>query len=370
MVQKPSTAWTGRIGALGMAAVSILAGASLAMGLPAMAQPDATPDRAADRGDRLEGLAPVLANYCNITQVGLFGDVTTILGNNALYYRQGSGAWAKSPIALSGAHALTRLPDGRWLILDTEKHRLIQVDDLAGAGMIIRTRLAGIKLKRPHNVAVDPQTGYVYVIAGDRRLFRFKSIAGPAEAWTFTPAQLGYARSVSWFDGHIHIIHSSRGEVLRIDDFERRRYTRFRSPRPKDLRGATSLQVPESRIDFDAGALASTGLVLNDVQKSGGWYYGSNDFLVGWAMGQDTRPARLIRWRTWPDFEAGKWQDLSGSIPPSYDPLDPLVPYYITIRDGVLYTPVNVSLDDQHCGRNSILRVDTSGIAEQQNKAP
>ncbi|MDR3511187.1 MAG: hypothetical protein P4L73_06115 [Caulobacteraceae bacterium] len=355
-------------------AASAVAGASLATAPAAMAQqgvaaPGATAPGAtalgADSSGRLSGLAPVLGKYCDITQLGVFGDVTTILGDDGLYYRRGSGGWTKSPISLSGAHALTRLPDGRWLILDTEKHRLIQVDDLAGAGMVVRTELAGIKLKRPHNVVVDPLTGYVYVIAGDRRLFRFKTLEGPAEAWTFKPAELGYARSVSWFDGHIHIIHSSRGEVLRIDDFDRRRYTRFSSPRPRALRGATSLQVPESHIDFDAGSLASTGLVLNDVQKSGGWYYGSNDFLVGWAMGQDTRPARLIRWKTWSDFQNGEWQDLSGLIPQSYDPLDPLVPYYITIRDGILYTPIDVSLDEEHCGRDSIFHVDTASLPEE-----
>jgi RNA polymerase sigma factor (sigma-70 family) len=120
---------------------------------------------------------------------------------------------------------------------------------------------------------------------------------------------------------------------------------------------------PESAgLDFDAGALASTGLVLNDVRKSGDWYYGSNDFLVGWSMNQDTRPARLIRWRSWSDFTQGRWQDLSGLIPDSYNPLDPLTPYYITIQDGVLYTPVNPTLTDRPCEHTRILRLDLARL--------
>lgn len=310
-------------------------------------------------------LSVVLPKYCEMPQVGVFGDTATAIANGSVYFKVGSGVWTQSPIKLSVPHALTRLPDGRWLILDTENHRLLQVDDLSGSSKtVVRTRLAGVKLKRPHNAVVDPETGYVYLVAGDRRLFRFKSLDGVAEVWTFTPAELGYARSVAWFDGHVHIIHSSRGEVLRIDDFARRRYTRFRSPRPKALRGATSLQVPESRIDFDAGALASTGLVLNDVQKSGGWYYGSNDFLVGWAMGEDTGPARLIRWRSWADFQAGRWQDLGRFIPDARYPFDPLVPYYITIRDGVLYTPLSASLTDTACEQGRILSLNLGSLPD------
>jgi hypothetical protein len=207
---------------------------------------------------------------------------------------------------------------------------------------------------------VDPGSGDIYVVAGDRRLFRFKDLEGAIEAWTFTPEEMGYARALSWFDGRLHIINSSRGEVIRIDSYEERRFTKFRSPRPGKPRGLPSTQVnpSESRGDFDAGALSTTGLILNDVDKNGDWYYGTNDFLTTHALGADTRPARLIRWRTWADFERGQWQDLSANIP---EDETPLVPYFITIHDGVLYTPVARSTDDA-CAHTKILQLDLATL--------
>ena len=285
----------------------------------------------------LEGLS-ALGGLCNATSVGFFGDVATITGGGlniggrfdlggGVLYRQGQGNWTLSPIKLRGPHSLVRMPDGRWLIGDTDNHRLVQVDDLSGKGEIARSELAGIKLKRPHDEIVDPATGDVYVIDGGRNLFRFKSLDGPVEVWTFEPSELEYDRALSWFDGKLHLIHSSRGEVLRIDDFAKHAYTVFKSPRVAD----SPVKSRTAYHDYDAGALSVTGLVLNDVEKFDGWYYGTNFFHPSYAGGADIRPARLIRWKTWKDFEEGRWEDLSEPIP------DEVVPYFLTLHDDGLY---------------------------------
>lgn len=245
-----------------------------------------------------------------------------------IHYRDAGGDWHSPDQDLRGAHSALRLADGSWLVNDTDHHRMVQLEHLSGEGRrFVAGRLAGHALNRPHDQLLDPATGFIYVIDGNRRLFRFKSLDGEAEAWTFSPDEMDYARSLSLLDGKVHVIHSSRGQVLRIDDYAQRKYTVFSSPRPH----AGPLTSATPHRDFPAGALASTGLVLNDVERFDGWYYGSNYFTRSYAGGADPRPARLIRWRTWQDFQAGRWQDLSAHVP------DALVPYYLSVHDGRLY---------------------------------
>jgi hypothetical protein len=297
----------------------------------------AAPSHAAPEPLGLERLSS-FAGLCNSTSIGFFDDFATItsgglnIGGNldlggGVLYRQGQGMWTLSPIKLRNPHSLVRMPDGRWLIGDTDNHRLVQVDDLTGKGEISRTELAGIKLKRPHDEIVDPETGFVYVIDGGRNLFRFKSLDGPVEVWTFEPSQLEYDRALSWFDGKLHLVHSSRGEVLRIDDFEKRAFTVFKSPRVQD----SPIKSRTAYHDYDAGAMSVTGPVLNDVEKFDGWYYGTNFFHEAYAGGADINPGRLIRWRTWEDFAHGRWEDISHHVPKD------VVPYFLTLHQDGLY---------------------------------
>lgn len=247
-----------------------------------------------------------------------------------VHHLDADGRWQAPRQDLNGAHSALRLADGSWLVNDTDHHRMVRFAQLSGEGRRwIASQLAGFPLHRPHDQVLDPETGHIYVIDGERRLFRFRSLEGPAQAWHFSPDEIGYARSLSLLDGKVHIIHSSRGQVIRIDDYDERRYTVFASPRHQD--GPPGSPHPDR--DVPAGALSSTGLVLNDVEWFDGWYYGSNYFTGEYARGADTRPGRLIRWRDWTDFEAGRWQDLSGHIP------EGLVPYYLTVHDGHLYVP-------------------------------
>jgi hypothetical protein len=76
-------------------------------------------------------------------------------------------------------------------------------------------------------------------------------------------------------------------------------------------------------------------------------------------MGGDPRPNRLIRWRSWDDFEKGKWQDLSSYLPESQHPF---TPYFITVDQGRLYIPAFIWLTDGTCVESRILQLDPATI--------
>jgi hypothetical protein len=325
-----------------------------------------------------------IAKGCGITQIGIYPDahLLTLIGSivlpprsgspeeqvtlSGILYRNGKGPWLRSAISDQvGTHSITRLPNGKWLLNDGAHNRMLQIDDLSGEGKIVsRYELGGVALMYPHDQIVDPTTGYIYVVDGNGRLYRFQDLEGPVEVWTFTPEQFGYARSLSWFDGHVHIIHTSRGEVIRIDDYTKHAFTVFKSPRPANRRLIWQW-TPYG--DAPSGTLETTGLVLDSVRKGDdGWYYASNDFNHTWALGGDPRPARLIRWRTWEDFEAGKWQDLSSYIQPSDMPL---FPYFLTIYRDILYAGLidredrpKPGKNESPCGYNNILQLDLRSI--------
>ena len=301
------------------------------------------------RFDRLVGAMDVLRG-CAPLHVGFFDDVTTVSGG-AVFYRNGNGPWAKIPVDdLDDAHSIARLPGGKWLINDTDHHRMIQLEDLSGRGEItIRSELGGFQLNRPHDQIVDPKSGDVYVIDGNRRLYRFKDLRGAVDVWTFAPNELGYVRGMGWFDGHLHLAGASTGTIVRIDDYGKRRFTTFRSP----------YGPPQPPASASAGTL-----VLNDVEKSGDWYYGASFYAASGTAGYDTHPAKLIRWRRWTQFEKGEWEDLSEYITENRDHV---VPYFMTIHDKKLYTGlIDVSArpgnSERSCNYAHILELDLATL--------
>lgn len=315
--------------------------------------------QASPAGDRLDGAMSQLQG-CAPLQVGFFDDVTTATAGPILY-RHGTGPWAKIPIDDLSAHSIVRLADGKWLLNDTDNHRMIQLGDLSGrAEITLRSELGGFRLSRPHDQIVNPKTGDVYVIDGNRRLFRFKDLEGAVEVWTFAENELGYVRGMSWFDDHLHLASASTGTVVRIDDYDARRFTTFRSPY-----GPPQPPAPRS-----AGML-----VLNDVDKSGDWYYGTSFFAAAGAVGNDTHPVKLIRWRRWADFEAGEWEDLSAYIAAgkSIADTDYVVPYFMTMHDNKLYTGlVDVSTRPQSgeksCSHGRILQLDLATLDQRHSR--
>ncbi|MDG6094247.1 hypothetical protein LOC54_03820 [Acetobacter sp. AN02] len=266
---------------------------------------------------------------CRPTQIVFAGDTDAIAasGNGRIFYRRNGGHWETSPVETKGGRALVRLPDGRWLICDTENRRLLLVSDLSGKEAATPvSALGGITLERPLDILMEPGTPFIWLLDSGHRVFRFTSVDSPATVLQFHhPQEIGDPRGLSFFDGRLHIIDSSRGEVMRIDDFWDRRYTVFRAPRP-----------PGTPRDVPAGSMSTTGPVLNDVQKIGEWYYGSDFFSPTYAKGGDITPGRLLRWRNWKDFQSGKWEDVTPLLPGG----DVRVtPFFLTAHNDSLYIP-------------------------------
>lgn len=248
-------------------------------------------------------------------------EIITDLNNNRFVYRDiGAAEWLASPIAMNKPHSVCLGADGRYYANDTDNHRMISFTDLASPDIAAVSFLAGQPLDRPHDNVLDPETGYIYVIDNNRRLYRFTAFGENEEYIQFTNQELVYARSLALMDGKIHIVNSNQGEVLRIDDFATKQYTKYTSYDKKEI--------------APAGAWDKTGFVLNGVSKFNGWYYGTNFFAESWANGYDHTIYRLVRWQTWADFESGNWEELSQHLPAN------VVPYYLTLHEDSLYLAV------------------------------
>jgi hypothetical protein len=89
--------------------------------------------------------------------------------------------------------------------------------------------------------------------------------------------------------------------------------------------------------------------VLNDVEKWGSWYYGTNYFCPSYADGADADQLRFVRWRDWEAFSRGDWEDLSHLLPPG------MVPYYLTADGEELFVAVFDHEEDS--GRDGVLRM-------------
>lgn len=249
-------------------------------------------------------------------------EVISDLGHSRFLYRpekrDGTGGpWLVSPVKVKGQHSLTLGGDGLIYADDTENNRLIAFPDLATTACQATLSIAGKTFSRPHDVVFEPRSGWLYAVCGNRRLYRFHAFGKDESFIQFTEREMGYARALSVVDGKLYVINSSRGEVIRIDDFAARKFTVFRSPGKRE--------------DAPAGAWEKTGLVLNDVDFYNGYWYGTNFFVDSYAPGCDTDRFRLIRWKSWPDFEAGRWEEISDLIPKG------MIPYYLTAHRGKLF---------------------------------
>jgi hypothetical protein len=230
------------------------------------------------------------------------------------FRRQGSGGeWTDSRVKLNHPHAVALGADGAYYVADTDNHRIVRLEHLDDPTGESVSSLAGQPLDKPHDIVLDPSTGLLYVIDATCRLYRFRAFGADEAVLQFAPEELGYARSVSVARGHVWVIGSAKGQVVRVDDFSTGR--------------ARVYAAPGKRKEAPSGTWSTTGLVLNDVEHFGGWWYGSNFFLGTPRADDDPNLYSLIRWRSWSDFEAGRWEDLS----PLVERLG--VPYYFAV-DG------------------------------------
>lgn len=251
------------------------------------------------------------------THIGFFNglEIITDLQNDRFVYRQqgSTGGFIESQVKVDGHHSLTWV-DGKYYAVNTEEHTIIEFSDLTETGNNT-PNYNGIELSRPHDIVYNPADGFVYMVDNNKGLTRFKPNTSNAAEVSKVGSILSYARALSVVDGEVYIINSSKGEVIHMKDFNK--WMVYKSPGKK--------------LDAPAGAWAKTGLVLNDVERFGDYWYGSNFFTESYAEGHDSNEYRLIRWRTWEDFQNGKWEELSYLLSPG------VVPYYFTVHNGALY---------------------------------
>lgn len=250
-------------------------------------------------------------------------EVITDLGNDRFLYRSGTAKpWQTSPVVIDGAHSLTFVREqGLYYANDTENHRMIAFASLEDAGVAEEAReLGGVALDRVHDVVHDPGSGWLYALNPNQPVvFRFKSLEGPVDVLDLSDS-LAYSRALTFARGALYVAGSSQGKVAQVRDF-----------------GAGDCAVYLSwrkRREAPAGNWRETGLIPNDLEWFGGYWYVSSYFTPDPAYSApdaDANRNKLIRFRSWRDFETGNWEDLSALLPRG------ITPYFFTRQGGALY---------------------------------
>ena len=247
------------------------------------------------------------------------------LKNSTLFYRdQGEDHFSPVDLELNQPHSIAYNPrDGIYYLVDTDNHRLWYGRDLKDSSTLKTVaNLAGIALKRPHDVLVDPGSGWVYVLnPAPVQLIRFKEI-GDREQFMDLSATLVYARSLTLVDGKIYVVGAASGKIVEIDDFLNNEIKVYSSPGKKLIKSS--------------GNWLRTGLIPDDLAfYEGFWYVTSYFHKESCAkIPCDYDKNKFIRFASWQDFEHGSWQDLSALLPSG------LVPYFLTVHGGALYVAV------------------------------
>ncbi|HHZ6533804.1 TPA: hypothetical protein ACWLDC_000069 [Escherichia coli] len=245
--------------------------------------------------------------------------ITDYKNNRILVNR--NGKWERTNLTINGAHSLVTDKKGNFIIDDTENNRIIISTSLSDSSVIkYITSVNGKPLNRPHSV-VASNDGYIYAIDALRLIKISKDYKKTAELW-FKPGDLGYARSLKMIDGYLYVINSSKGDLIKINDFDKNSYE--------------IIKTISHKIDDAAGSYERTGPILNDIDKFKGWYYASNYFTSSWSKKTDAESHKLIRWKTWHDFKKGNFQDVSYLLPKGQ------LPYFIhNTGDSLLLTTFN-----------------------------
>lgn len=251
-------------------------------------------------------------------------EIITDLQNNRFMYRNDPGKpLAQSPIPVKGPHSILYNPkDSLYYVNDTDNHRLISFADLSKPTITAQTNtILGIKLRRPHDIVIDPKTGWIYALNPySGHVFRFSAIGKDESVLNLGKSLGGYARSLTFTKGRLYVIGSSAGRIVEVTDWEKAKFNVYKSF--GKIRGAS------------AGSWKSTGLVINDAEFFNGFWYATSYFSPVHGKGTDYNKNKLIRFKTLPDLVSGKWEDLSSLLP------DKSTPYFLTAKDSNLYLAI------------------------------
>jgi hypothetical protein len=152
---------------------------------------------------------------------------TSLGGTIQLMPRSDSPAHRLPSAKVSDAINITLDADGRVVLLDAKTRKLLV---LSHAGGHQGTNLSSLKLKHPRGLTVDPATGDLYVLDGNRRIV----VVEPGRGGSYHPASIrreGRASQIrlpgAWvalrgiaFDpetGHLHVYSPQTRELFELD---------------------------------------------------------------------------------------------------------------------------------------------------------
>jgi hypothetical protein len=250
-------------------------------------------------------------------------EIISDLKNNRFLYRKSPDVpFQISPVSLKGQHSLVYNPaDQLYYANDTDNHRIISFANLSRGTITAQTKnIAGIPLKRPHDIVLDPATGWIYAInPNSGHVFRFTAI-GKNESVISVPVQ-GYARALTFVNGKLYVIGSAKGRIVEIQDWNTKKFKIYDSFDPTGGSGP-------------AGSWTKTGLVINDAEFFDGYWYVTSFFTKKYAGKTDPNENKFIRFKKLGDLVSGNWTDLSSLVP------NGMVPYYLTAKESKLYLAI------------------------------
>ena len=250
-------------------------------------------------------------------------EIVSDLKNSRFIFRDSPDApFNVSPVSVRGQHSVVYNPaDQLYYANDTDNHRIISFADLSSGTITAQTEtIAGVALKRPHDIVLDPATGWIYAInPKSGHVFRFTAI-GENERAISVPVQ-GYARALTFTNGKLYVIGSAKGRIVEVVDWETPTFKIYDSFDPTDRGGS-------------AGSWTQTGLVLNDAEFFDGFWYATSYFTTSYAGKSDFDENKFIRFKTLDDLVTGNWTDLSSLVPSG------MTPYYLTTKGDKLYLAI------------------------------
>ena len=245
--------------------------------------------------------------------------ITACTTHRFLYRNNPKEPFLESPLSVKRHHSVVYNPrDNLYYANDTDNHRIIAFSDPSKDTITAETKeICGIKLQRPHDTVIDPATGWIYALnPNSGHIFRFTSI-GENESVIKAPTQ-GYARALTFANGKLYAIGSSKGRIVEVVDWEKPTFKVYDSFDPSGRQGA-------------AGSWETTGLVLNDAEFFNGNWYATSYFTKSYAKGTDFDQNKFIRFKTLDNLVSGNWTDLSSLVPSG------LTPYFLTMNENKLY---------------------------------
>ena len=245
--------------------------------------------------------------------------ITACITHRFLYRNNPKESFLESPLSVRRHHSVVYNPaDKLYYANDTDNQRLISFADPSKNTITAETKeICGIKLQRPHDTVIDPATGWIYALnPNSGHIFRFTAI-GENESVIKAPTQ-GYARALTFANGKLYAIGSSKGRIVEVVDWEKPTFKVYDSFDPTGRQGA-------------AGSWKITGLVLNDAEFFNGNWYATSYFTKSCAKGTDFNENKFIRFKNLDDLVSGDWTDLSSLVPSG------LTPYFMTVNNNKLY---------------------------------